>query len=130
MVRNFERDAVSLIEKNPDVNFRIYFPPYSILQFVVMREAAPDTLRLVYKFSAYVIDRLLSLPNVNVYDFRDAQNITHDLGNYFDLVHHSPLVDLQILSKLTAEEHTVKRDAPTASIKRLQSQVEAYQFKR
>src|SRR5713101_968036 len=31
MVRAFEHDAVSLIEKNPAVKFDIYFPPYSIL---------------------------------------------------------------------------------------------------
>jgi hypothetical protein len=47
MVRNFERDAFTLIENNPDIEFRIYFPPYSILQFITMREVAPDTLELV-----------------------------------------------------------------------------------
>jgi hypothetical protein len=129
MVRNFERDAIGLIEKNPDVEFRIYFPPYSILQFVAMREIAPDTLQLVYKFSAYVVERLLSLPNVTVSDFRDAQDITHDLNNYLDLLHHSPVVDLKVLSGLAAGEHAVRRAAPLASIKRLQSQVEAYRPK-
>jgi len=130
MLRNFERDAIGLIEKNPNVEFRIYFPPYSILQFVAMREIAPDTLQLVYKFSAYVIDRLLSLPNVTVSDFRDAQDITHDLDNYLDLVHHSPVVDLKVLAGLAAGEHAVSREAPLASIKRLQSQVDAYRLKR
>lgn len=83
------------------------------------------------KFDVFLVadDEELSLPNVDVYDFHDAQNITHDLSNYLDLIHHSPLVDLQILSKLAAEDHAVSRDAPTASIKRLQSQVDAYQFR-
>ena len=91
-----------------------------------MREAAPDTLQLVYKLSAYMIGRLLSLPNVTVFDFRDAQDITHDLNNYLDLVHHSPVVDLKVLSILAAREYVVTREAPTASIRRLKSQVEAY----
>jgi hypothetical protein len=129
MVRNFERDAIGLIENNPNVEFRIYFPPYSILQFVTMREVAPATLQLFYKFSGYVIDRLLSLPNVTVSDFRDAQDITHDLNNYLDLLHHSPVVDLKVLSGLAAGEHAVSRAAPLASIGRLQSQVEAYRQK-
>ena len=51
MVRNFERDAIGLIEKNPDVKFDIYFPPYSILQFVAMRDASPATLKIVYAFT-------------------------------------------------------------------------------
>ena len=126
MVGNFERDAVGLIEKNPDVQFRIYFPPYSILQFVAMREIAPDNLQLVYKFSAYIVDRLLSLPNVTVSDFRDVEYLTHDLNNYVDLLHHSPVVDQQILLNLAAGNYAVARDAPMASIKRLRSQVEAH----
>ena len=50
MVRHFERDAVPLIENNPDVKFDIYFTPYSILQFVAMRDASPATLKIVYRF--------------------------------------------------------------------------------
>ena len=45
MVRVFEQDAIGLIEKNPDVKFDIYFAPYSILQFVAMRDASPATLK-------------------------------------------------------------------------------------
>jgi hypothetical protein len=126
MVRNFDENALSVIKNNPDVNFRVYFPPYSILQFVAMREIAPDTLQLVYKFSAYVIHRLLLLPNVTVYDFRDASEITHDLHDYLDTIHHSPAIDLKVLSSMAAGDHLVTRDAPTASIERLKRQVEVY----
>ena len=48
MVRNFERDAIALIEGNPDVTFDIYFAPYSILHFVAMRDASPATLKIAY----------------------------------------------------------------------------------
>src|SRR6185295_2571742 len=64
MVRNFERDAVALIGNNPDVTFDIYFAPYSILQFVAMRDASPATLKIVYDFTSYVFRRVLQLPNV------------------------------------------------------------------
>ena len=40
MVRNFEHDAVSLIANNPQVTFDFYFPPYSILQWMAMRDAS------------------------------------------------------------------------------------------
>ena len=69
MVRNFERDAVALIAGHPDVTFDIYFPPYSILQFVSMRDASPATLKIVYDFSAYANRRLTSLPNVRLVRF-------------------------------------------------------------
>ena len=73
MVRRFERDAVGLIEKNPDVKFDIYFPPYSILQFVAMRDASPATLKIVYDFTAYAFPRLTQFPNVTPARFPRGQ---------------------------------------------------------
>ena len=126
MVRTFERDAIGLIENNPDVRFDLYFPPYSILQFVAMRDASPPTLKTAYDFSAYAFRRLMRFPNVRLHDFRIAKEITHDLGNYGDVIHHSPAVDLKVLSLLAEGKYIVDRAAPTASLDRLKAQVEAY----
>ena len=128
MVSNFERDAVGVIAAHPDVTFDIYFPPYSILQFVSMREASPATLKIFYDFSVYANRRLTSLPNVRLFDFRDAKEITHDLNNYADVIHHSHTIDLKLLSYLASGDHLVSREAPTASIERLKAQVEAYRI--
>jgi hypothetical protein len=128
MVRSFERDAIGLIAGNPGVKFDIYFPPYSILQFVAMRDASPSTLKIVCDFSAYATPRLLQFPNVSLYDFREASEITHDLNNYGDVIHHSPAVDLKVLSMLAEQKYLVDRAAPIASLERLKAQVEAYRF--
>jgi hypothetical protein len=126
MVRHFERDAVPLIENNPDVKFDIYFTPYSILQFVAMRDASPATLKIVYDFSVYASRRLVRFANVRFYDFRVAKDVTHDLNNYGDVIHHSPSIDLKVLSWLAAGDYLVDRAAPTAPTERLKAQVEAY----
>jgi len=126
MVRVFEQDAISLIEKNPDVKFDIYFTPYSILQFVAMRDASPATLKAVYDFSAYAFPRLTQFPNVTLHDFRVAREITHDLNNYGDVIHHSPAIDLKVLSLLAEGKYAVDPAAPTAPLDRLKAQVEAY----
>jgi hypothetical protein len=128
MVRNFERDAVGLIARHTDAKFDIYFPPYSILQFASMRDGTPATLKIVYDFSAYASRRLAALPNVRLFDFREAQEITHNLSNFMDVVHHSPAVDLKVLSYLAAGNYLVSREAPTASIERLMKQVAAYRL--
>src|SRR5258707_5503708 len=56
------------------------------LNFVV------DPLQLfrpaVYDFSAYALPRLTQFPNVTFHDFRVAGEITHDLNNYGDVLHH------------------------------------------
>jgi hypothetical protein len=130
MVRGFERDAVALIANNPDVTFDIYFAPYSILQFVAMRDASPATLKIAYDFTAHAFPRLLQFPNVRLHDFRDVKDVTHDLGNYGDVVHHSPAVDLKILSWLAERRYLVDRAKPLASLERLKAQVEAYKIDR
>jgi len=127
MVSHFERDAIALIEKHPDVQFDIYFTPYSILQFVAMRDASPATLKIVYDFSVYASRRLTRFPNVRFFDFRVAKDVTHDLNNYADVIHHSPAIDLKILFWLAAGDYRVSPDAPTAPTELLKAQVEAYQ---
>jgi hypothetical protein len=130
MVRAFERDTIALIANNPDVAFDIYFAPYSVLQFVAMRDAAPSTLKTVYDFTAYAFPRLLQLPNARLSDFRAVKEITHDLDNYGDVIHHSPTIDLKVLSWLAERKYAVERSAPLASLERLKAQVEAYRLER
>ena len=111
-VRVFERDAIGLIAGNPDVTFDIYLPPYSILQWVAMRDASPATLESVYDFSGYFCRRLAAFPNVRLHDFRAVSEVTHDLNNYADVIHHSPDVDLKVLSWLAEGKYLVDRAAP------------------
>jgi hypothetical protein len=128
MIWRFEQDAIGLIEKNPDVKFDIYFPPYSILQFVAMRDTSPATLKIVYDFSTCAASRLLQYPNVSLHDFRAAREITHDLNNYADVIHHSPAIDLKVLSMLAEGKYVVDRAAPTAPLEHLKAQIEAYRI--
>ena len=127
-VRNFEHDALGLIGAHPDTQFDIYFPPYSILQWVAMRDASPNTLKIVYDLTALIARRLTQFPNVRLYDFRAISDITHDLDNYSDVIHHSPDIDIKVLSMLANGEHRVDPSAPTASLDQLKAQVAAYRL--
>ena len=127
-LRVFERDAIGLIRANPDVAFDIYLPPYSVLQWVALRETSPDTLKSVYAFSAYFCRRLMDFPNVRLFDFRAVKDITHDLNNYSDVIHHSPDVDLKVLEWLAQGKYRVDKAAPTAALDQLKAQVEAYRL--
>jgi hypothetical protein len=126
LVRNFERDFIGVIQNHPDTRFCVFVPPHSILQYVTIRDVSPETLRTIYDFSAYALPRLLALPNVSVFDFRIAQDITHDLDNYMDLLHYRPTVDQRVLSFLASGEYQVDPTAPSASIERLSQQVAAF----
>lgn len=130
MVRHFEQDALGLITRHPDVTFDIYFPPYSILQFVAMRDASPETLKIVTDLTAHIAPRLTQLPNVRLHDFRAIRAVTHDLNNYGDVIHHSPVVDATVLRWLASREYRVDPNTPLASLQELKAQVEAYRVPR
>ena len=127
-VRVFERDAIGLIRAHPDVTFDIYLPPYSILQWVALRETSPETLKSVDAFSAYFCRRLMDFPNVRLFDFRAIRDVTHDLNNYSDVIHHSPAIDLKLLGWLAQGKYRVDAAAPTATLDQLKAQVEAYRL--
>jgi hypothetical protein len=128
-VRVFERDAIGLIREHPDVAFDIYLPPYSILQWMALRETSPETLKSVYAFSAYFCRRLMEFPNVLLFDFRSLKDVTHDLNNYSDVIHHSPAVDLKVLDWLAQGKNRIDPTAPTAALDQLKMQVEAYRLR-
>ncbi|MCK1361175.1 hypothetical protein [Bradyrhizobium sp. 199] len=130
MVSHFERDAVGLITRHPDVTFDIYFPPYSILQFVAMRDASPATLKIVTDLTSVIAQRLTQLPNVRLHDFRAIKEVTHDLDNYADVIHHSPVVDAKVLSWLARGEYRVDPTAPLVLLVELKAQVAAYRVER
>jgi hypothetical protein len=127
-IRAFERDAVPLIQRHPDVAFDIYLPPYSILQWMALRETSPETLKSLYAFSAYLCRRLMDFPNVRLFDFRSLRDVTHDLNNYSDVIHHSPSIDLKVLEWLAHGKYRVGRANPTEYLDQLEAQVEAYQI--
>jgi hypothetical protein len=56
--------------------------------------------------------------------------VTHDLGNYADVIHHSPAIDLKVLSMIAERKYVVDKSAPLASLERLKAQVDAYRVER
>ncbi len=86
-------------------------------------------MKSVYAFSAYFCRRLMELPNVRLFDFRSVEDVTHDLNNYSDVIHHSPAIDLKILDWLAQGKYRVDRAKPARhALDQLKTQVEAYRL--
>jgi hypothetical protein len=81
-----------------------------------MRDASPATLKIVYDLTAYISERLTRFPNVRLHDFCAQKRVTHNLDNYGEMIHHSPAVDLEVLSWLADRSHVLDPPAPTASL--------------
>ncbi|HEX4857740.1 MAG TPA: hypothetical protein VFV17_01900 [Usitatibacteraceae bacterium] len=95
MRASFETNIVPLLEANPDTEFNLVYPPYSILVWAdfVQRQQ----LDLTLAFKAWVFSRVGALPNVRVFDLQAERAITHDLDRYNDMYHFDPAVNLLLI---------------------------------
>ncbi|MBR5799077.1 MAG: hypothetical protein IKY23_03350 [Lachnospiraceae bacterium] len=86
--RNLETNICPFIEANPDTEFVIFFPPYSILFWNnVLRE---NHMKATIEEYRYIANHLNSYDNVELYFFPDREDIVLDLNNYADYSHYHP----------------------------------------
>ncbi|MCM1297565.1 MAG: hypothetical protein NC311_18665 [Muribaculaceae bacterium] len=84
--RNLRANICPYIEQNPETDFYIFFPPYSILYWNdVMRENHLEATIAEYQ---YIAETMLAYDNVRVFYFPDREQIVTDLNNYADYTHY------------------------------------------
>jgi hypothetical protein len=103
--KSFDQNMLPHIVNNPRISFVIYFPPYSILNWVYAKDQG--TLDNFLDFKKYVIDKLTHYNNVEMYDFQDIEIITFNLENYKDISHYSPKIDDFILDSISTKKYLV-----------------------
>lgn len=85
---NLEANICPYIEENPETDFVIFFPPYSILFWNdVLKE---NHLEATIEEYRYIANRLNNYENVEVYFFPDQEEIICDLNHYADYSHYHP----------------------------------------
>ena len=77
-------------ERHPDVQFVVWFPPYSVLYWDQMERLGKT--EAIFNALEYAMDRMLDHENVCVYSFLNAQGIITDLSQYTDHIHCSGAV--------------------------------------
>ena len=88
IIDNMNTNIIPYIENNPDCEFIIFYPPYSILFWndVLNRNQLEATL---YEYEL-ISDMLMPYDNVSIYFFADEEDIITDLNNYADYTHYHP----------------------------------------
>ncbi len=92
---NLDVNICPYIEANPDTEFVIFYPPYSILYWYgVNRENKLVATLAEYQ---YVSERLLQYDNVRIFNFQDQEEIITDLNNYADYDHYHETINHYML---------------------------------
>jgi len=95
---NFDESLYKIIAENKNINFILFFPPYSALTYKDWEEK--DSLNTILEFKEYMYNKLAALENVSLYDFQIAKEITHNLNNYKDITHYSQDINYWIIDQI------------------------------
>ncbi len=107
---NLEANVIRVIRENPDIEFDLYFPPYSILWWDSIHQAGDGRVERRIDFEKYAIEQLLKYENVKLFSFFLNEDLVCDLDNYSDDIHYRPRVNSQILSWMKAGEYRLTEE--------------------
>jgi len=121
---NFDLNFVKIIKDNPQINFKIFFPPYSILYFKSLEEK--KLLKDTLEFKKYIFQVIGNFNNVEIYDFYIASKVTNDFSNYRELMHYHQKINTWILKEIKNNNYLVTKDNFDKYEKKLRKQINDY----
>lgn len=94
--QNIQQNVVSLAVDNPQTEFYLFFPPYSIVKWDHWAQSGGvDNAIDVYKT---VAEALIGYENIHLFSFDTCFDIICDLDNYKDLEHYGEWINSQMLN--------------------------------
>jgi hypothetical protein len=124
--RSLRANLLGLIRTHSGVRFDLFFPPYSILTYLADFRTGERVFDERQRFKAFVVEITAARPNVRVFDFQGASEITHDTRNYKDLDHYTLHINRWILDALASGRYQVDPAGYAAELARQAAQVQAY----
>ncbi|MEI6350242.1 MAG: hypothetical protein WCP06_03955 [Verrucomicrobiota bacterium] len=86
---SFDENVFEPIRSHPEIQFDLYFPPFSFAYYAIMQRFAPEAFQEMFRWKQYVLDKTHPLRNVRVHDFQGVPEIVLDLDRYVDPVHYT-----------------------------------------
>ncbi len=118
--KGFDTTIGPVIQQHPQVQFYICLPPYPILYWNI--EYRLGILDAELAFKKALLERLITLPNVQVFDFQNERKLTWDLDKYYDLIHFDPSYSTFQMNQLQHDEYRVTREKIDSGIADLREQ--------
>ena len=108
---NLSANICPYIEANPDTEFVIFFPPYSILYWNDVLEE--NHLEATLEEYRYITERLNAYDNVTVYFFPACEDIICDLNHYADYSHYHPKFNRFMTECFASGSYRVSKEKET-----------------
>lgn len=109
MIRgNVYQNIVSIAEKYPEVDFYIFFPPYSVCWWGELK--CEGKIEYQVEVEEVAIKELLKSDNIRFHSFSDNFEWTCNLDNYKDQAHYGEWINSAILEAIYKGEHLITED--------------------
>ncbi len=104
MRASFDQNILPLIRQNPEVNFVIYYPPYSILRYRSIFEEDPALFYSELQIKRCIYTQLNNYTNIRIYDFQSDSSLNTRLEKYKDYSHHSQEFNEYIIDSIARKD--------------------------
>lgn len=105
IVENLEQNLIPTIEKNKEVEFLFYFPPYSIVRWGNTSNIAEEMESM-----KTIVERLIRYENVSLYFYQGEQDVITDLDHYMDTIHFDSIVANKIVDYIADDDNKLTVD--------------------
>ena len=93
--KNIEENVTRLPKKYSNVKFIYFITPYSIVYFDELNQKGEIEKQIMAE--KYMIEKILEIPNIELYSFFNNYEMITDLDNYKDAGHYMGHINDQIL---------------------------------
>lgn len=93
VLQNWQLHLEPYIASHPETTFYVYFPPYSVIYWVLQHDAGNLESQLWAR--EQLAQRLLAYTNVRLFDFAARTDWILDLNRYTDYSHHDPRMNAE-----------------------------------
>ncbi len=106
--RNLNQNVVSVVKENPQIQFYLFFTPYSIVYWDSLNQQG--TLQNQLRMEKEAIELLLPYENIHLYSFFDEFGVITDLNHYKDSGHYSGKVNDFIMECMAKGDHKLTEE--------------------
>lgn len=123
---NIEKNVIEVIQANPEVDFYLFFPPYSILYYDMLNQEGELKNHFLQEQEA--IELLVKYRNVHLYSFSDDFDLTTNFDNYLDYLHYNQNICSYITESMAEGNHLITEDNYRGYIERCREYYEIFDY--
>lgn len=106
--KNIEENVIRLPKQYPNVKFIYFITPYSIIYFDELNQKGEIEKQIMAE--KYMIEKILEIPNIELYSFFNNYEMITNLDNYKDAGHYMGHINDQILDWIKNKEYRLTKE--------------------